>query len=301
MKSYINGNYVVMIKDDGTKIRFTQDDELRPAFPENIDIKITDRCDLGCAFCYENSTINGQHADLFKWGFIDSLHPFTEVALNGNDLTHPDLLQFLEKFKEKQVFTNLTVNQIHFLRHYDTLKDWCDKKLIYGLGISLLYPTDELIEKAQTIPNAVIHTINGVVTCDNLTKLSEKGLKILILGYKSLGRGITYQETYSDEIKAKMDNLRSHIKYIIDNKLFNVLSFDNLALEQLKIKDLMTEEQWNNFYMGDDGDFTFYIDMVKGQFARNSIAPTEARHTIDNKTVDEMFDIIRKDKQQNKQ
>ena len=45
---YKNGNYVVKIYTDGTKIRETEENDFIPSFAENCDIKITDRCDGGC-------------------------------------------------------------------------------------------------------------------------------------------------------------------------------------------------------------------------------------------------------------
>ena len=48
---YKNGNYQVTIFSDGTKIRETDDDKFIPAFSESCDLKITDKCDGGCAFC----------------------------------------------------------------------------------------------------------------------------------------------------------------------------------------------------------------------------------------------------------
>ena len=72
---------------------------------------------------------------------------------------------------------------------------------------------------------------------------------------------------------------------------FKVVSFDNLAIEQLNVKRVVSKEDWEEFYMGDDGNFTFYIDMVKGEFSKNSIA--KDRYQIGNKTIDEMFQFIR--------
>ena len=55
---YKNGNYNVRLLADGTKIRETNEDEFIPAFAENCDCKITDKCDGGCPFCYEGCTPN---------------------------------------------------------------------------------------------------------------------------------------------------------------------------------------------------------------------------------------------------
>ena len=58
--SYVNGNYRTSIYNDGTKIRETlneDDTQFIPAFAENCDVKITDRCDGGCQMCYEGCTV----------------------------------------------------------------------------------------------------------------------------------------------------------------------------------------------------------------------------------------------------
>ena len=100
---YKNGNYFVRLLSDGTKIRETKENEFIPAFAENCDCKITDKCDGCCPFCYEGCTPNGKHGDILNYKFLDTLHPHTELAINGNDMSHPDLIPFLEKFKEKKV------------------------------------------------------------------------------------------------------------------------------------------------------------------------------------------------------
>lgn len=296
MHTYRNGNYVVMIMDDGTKIRHTQYDKFAPAFAENCDVKITDRCDGGCPFCYEGCSLAGKHADLFKYPFINALNPYTELALNGNDLTHPGLERFLEHLKAQKVFANLTVNQKHFMKHYDVLRRWEDVGLIHGLGVSLNDVHEGgFLERVGEFPNAVIHTINGILTMDDCKVMKGRGLKVLVLGYKELKRGVTYLDTHDEEVAATKQALYDGLGEIIHDNWFTVISFDNLALEQLNVKRLLKHEEWESFYMGDDGDFTFYIDMVAGTYAKNSIS--QDRYPIGNKTINEMFaDIISKHK-----
>lgn len=288
---YKNGNYTVTMLSDGTKIRSTNANEFIPAFAENCDCKITDRCDGGCAFCYEGCTPTGSHADLLSAKWVDSLHPYTELALNGNDLSHPQLIPFLHKLKEKKVIANLTVNQIHFEKNYDFLKTLVEDKLIWGLGVSLKNPTDEFITKLSQFKNAVLHVINGILTEQDVVKLSNNNIKMLILGYKVLGRGENYATKNFDLMFNNQEWLYKNLPNILDK--FAVVSFDNLAIEQLDVKRLMSEKEWEEFYMGDDGGFTFYIDMVKGVFSKNSIAPQDERHKIGVLTVDEMFQKIR--------
>lgn len=285
---YQNGNYIVTLLNDGTKIRENDLDFFEPAFAENCDVKITDKCDGGCAFCYDGCTSNGKHGDILNYKFLDTLHPYTELAINGNDLSHPDLITFLHRMKEKKIIVNMTVNQIHFERSYDFIRSLINKDLIYGLGISLREPTVEFVKQVKRIPNAVIHTINGILSYEDYKILKDNGLKVLILGYKQLRRGIDYYDANEVDVCKKQDWLYDNLAEILNH--FEVVSFDNLAIEQLDVKRLLSEDQWSEFFMGQDSEFTFYIDMVEGTFGKNSLA-TERYPIMDN--VDDMFEKIR--------
>ena len=288
---YKNGNYMVTLLSDGTKIRENDLDFFEPAFAENCDVKITDKCDGGCAFCYEGCTPNGIHGDILNYKFLDTLHPYTELAINGNDLSHPDLIPFMHKMKDKKIILNMTVNQIHFERHFETIKNWIDENLIYGLGISLREPTDMFIDMVKQIPNAVIHVINGVVSVSDLARLAGHDLKILVLGYKYLRRGESYYEENDEFVNALQEDMNKYLfPEIIRNGWFEVVSFDNLAIKQLNVQNNLPKEQWDEFYMGDDGNYTFYIDLVDGMFGKNSLA-TERWPIMDN--IDDMFNKVR--------
>lgn len=301
MPTYKNGNYFVTILSDGTKIRRTNDDEFIPAFAENCDVKITDRCTIGCPFCYEGCAATGKHGNLFKYkNMLDSLHPYTELALNGNDMDHPDLDKFLEYLKERKIYANITVSVKQFITNIDKLRYYTDNKLVYGVGISwnadYVYKLsneeiDELIKNIQSFQNAVIHTINGIFSQLDRELLRNKDLKVLVLGYKNLQRGVSYFSKHESDVRLKMACLKNDMKKIIDEGWFKVISFDNLALSQLDIKQHLSDDDWDEFYMGDDGGYTFYIDLVKGEFAKNSIS--NDRYPIGDKTIDEMFMYIK--------
>lgn len=287
---YKNGNFVTTILSDGTKIRETKDDEFIPRFAENMDIKLTNKCDGGCAWCHEGSSINGKHGDILNEKFVDTLHPYQEVALGGgNILIHPDLIPFLQKLKERKVITNMTVNQIHFEKKQELIKRLVDEKLIYGLGVSLVNPTKYFIELIKQYPNAVIHVINGVLKPSDIKALENNNLKMLILGYKHLRRGNEYFEEEQNDIETKQQWLYENLEDIIQK--FKVVSFDNLAIEQLDVKRLLTQEEWNEFYMGDDGKVTYYVDMVERKFAQSSTAPFDKRYDLLD-SVDDMFKVI---------
>lgn len=287
---YKNGNFITKIFDEGTKIRETEDDEFIPDFAENMDIKISNYCDMGCKFCHEGSTKNGKHGDVLNQKFIETLHPYQEVALGGGDAaSHPDLIPFLHKLKDKKVIVNMTVNQRHFEQKQELINKLIDEKLIYGLGVSLVNPTDEFISLIQQYPNAVIHVINGILKPSDVEILSDKNLKMLILGYKQLRRGGDYLYKEFESITTKQMWLKENLESVIEH--FKVVSFDNLAIEQLEVQRLMSQEEWDEFYMGDDGSMTYYIDMVEQKFAKSSTANFEKRYVLLN-SVDEMFKKI---------
>ena len=285
LNEYINGNYTVKIYDNGTKIRETSDNKFVADFPECIDLKITNKCDMGCKYCHEDSTIDGKHGKL-DTKFIETLKPYTELALGGgNVLFHPGLTEFLKKLKEKHIIANITVNQQHFLQNVNEIQELVDLDLIKGLGISLTNPTEEFISEVKKFDNAVIHVINGIISSKDLEKLYNNNLKLLILGYKEFRRGKKY---YNLQVEQKKKEMYNNIVDVI--KGFNTVSFDNLALKQLNIKRLLSNKDWNEFYMGDDGGYTMYIDLVNQQFAKNSIS--EKRYDLlDN--IEEMFNIVK--------
>lgn len=143
----------------------------------------------------------------------------------------------------------------------------------------------ELIKALARYHNTVVHVINGVVAVEELRKLYDHNLKILILGYKDFRRGI---QAHSKETDQRMATMYDELPHMLDR--FAVVSFDNLAIRQLDVKRLLSAEEWNKFYMGDDGKFTMYVDLVKREFAKSSTS--EKRHPI-TENIAEMFETIR--------
>lgn len=289
--SYVNGNYTTTIYDDGTRIRETEDDEFVPAFAENCDIKITDSCNMGCSFCHEGSTPQGKHGDILNQKFLNTFHPYQELSLGGgNVFEHPNFIPFLENLKKQKVIANITVHQVHFMQNLELIKKLQEEKLVYGVGVSVSAPTEELIKALRSVPNTVCHVINGIWNEKIAEMMADRGLKVLVLGYKELRRGNDYLETYDSIVN-------SNKKWLYDNlgsffKRFRLISFDNLAIEQLNVKRFLTDEEWEEFYQGDDGTSTFYIDAINQKFSQSSTAPFDKRYNIGDLTMDEMFEEI---------
>lgn len=287
---YDNGNYSVCLFSDGTKIRFSPDDTFCASFPESIDVKITNYCDVGCPMCHENSSPNGSHGNL-EHKFFDTLVAGTELAIGGgNPLAHPQLVPFLQRMQQQGVVCNLTVNQAHFVSQRALIDKLCKQRLVHGVGISVLNETNlqQVIAFANAYPHCVIHLIAGVASPVLWQKLSNQGLKVLVLGYKSFGRGKAY---YNQQVQDGLCLLQQQITSLA--KGFVSVSFDNLAIEQLDLANQLDKSYFDVHYMGDDGDFTMYVDLVKEQFALSST--TAHRHKLTT-NINQMFAAVKSDK-----
>lgn len=287
--SYQNGNYKVYMFDDGTKIRANKLTTLDPRFPESIDMKISNRCDMGCPMCHEESVEDGALANL-SHPILNSLHPYTELALGGgNVLEHPDLDDFLKRMKDQNVICNMTVNLKHFVQAYDRLVYYSKKKLIHGLGISVNEPLQEpLADSIAKFPNSVVHVIAGLVSEETLQSMYDRDMKLLVLGYKDFGRGKAFYA-----IRPEIDeNILSLAKMVSElSNHFELISFDNLAIEQLNIRSVVSDETWEMGYMGDDGQFTMYIDLVKEEYAVSSVSPRKAIPS--GASIEDLFEDVR--------
>lgn len=271
LNEYDNGNAHIKIYDDGTReTEWPDSEELNLEWPLSIDLCITNYCTRGCLWCYNNSNALGKHGDIMNLKFIETVPKGMEVAIGGGSATsHPDLIPFLEKLKAYGLIANLTVNQGELIENMQLVNDLIENELIHGLGVSFTEPQD-LIYKNMQQPNMVVHLIAGIHSKEVLDYLSQFNLKILILGYKNIGRGYYYKDGMDGEVENKIEWLEQHIEEYWDK--FECVSFDNLALEQLNIKNKLTEEEWNSFYQGDDGAVSMYIDAVNNRYSKNSLS-----------------------------
>ena len=270
--NYKNGNYTVTIYDDGTKVRETNDDKFIPNFAECIDVNLSYKCNVGCKFCYLNCNPRGKEADLKSENtlkFLDSLKPYTEIALNLNNYEMKGLKYFLTEAKKRNIIANVTVN-IKII-DLDYLLDLKKDNLIHGIGVSISDFNNldkELILRLSKIDDIVFHLVAGIVTASDMIKLSEiADLKVLILGYKNIGKGETLLKNNFNIIN-NINLIKNNINGL--KNFFKVMSFDNLAVKQLNLKETF-KDIFNDYYMGDDGQFTYYVDLVYNTFSKSSL------------------------------
>lgn len=287
LTTYKNGNYSVFIFSDGTKVRVLDENEteFKPEMPESIDVKISEKCSLNCPFCYENANISGKVASLGAiFNFANELKPGIELAIGGGALSEIEREQFFTIIttlsQTYELLPSITVNALELLNEdfFTSISLMARLNFINGLGVSYNKNNNakkKLLQLKRRFPKKVIvHTIAGITDQDDYQWLMDNNFKVLILGYKDCGRasGMSqFTEEAFNWLEANIFTLKENLK---------TLSFDCLAVKQLNVKEKVSEEDWNSFYMGDDGEFTMYADLVNMKYAKNSIAPENERIPI---------------------
>lgn len=268
---YNNGNTHTILYQDGTKERYCLGDKPVFDFPESLDVKITNYCDLNCPVCHESSTTKGKHASLNGLFYkLRDLPPGVELAIGGgNPLSHPKLEEFLMDCHYKGWIVNLTVNQGHLKTYFFLISELLRNELIKGIGVSITSENFKYIKELSNLTNNLVyHLIIGINKVETIEKLkietftsASKKLKVLLLGYKDFGFGKDYLKNNKKEIEENIQGYDKNLINYIDNQ--TVISFDNLALEQLNFKKHLLKENWERFYLGDDFSHSMYIDAVE--------------------------------------
>lgn len=272
---YRNGNAVVTLDlRDGTRIiEYPDNEPLTLETPLNIDIRVSTQCPYGyntvtkkstCAFCHESALVSGQecHYGVLQQVLMDAKLPRgTEIALGVNQVTD-DLIQFVKNLWKLGLVVNITMNERYILEFGDTrLKEMLP--YVFGLGISYrsLQGCLSLPDWIAEYPHTVIHVINGIDDFDDVKELGVKYHKLLVLGEKDFG----FNRGKVDLSAKEHQQWKSNIMQL--TKIFDIVSFDNLGLQQLEIRGKITDEEYKSFYQG---EHSMYINAVEQYFAPSS-------------------------------
>lgn len=271
MIEYKNGNASVSLSNCGTR-EIEYDGILNLEWPLNIDIRVSTKCSFGynpktnsafCSFCHEEARTDGSECDYEELQDKLSLVPAgIELAIGANNLTD-NLISFLSWAKEKGFICNLTINQGHLRRDLSKLMYCIDEGFIKGLGVSYRAGVKwDVPKEILEYGNTVFHVIAGIDSFTEVEALKELGVKkVLVLGEKDFGFN-----------KGNVDlNTRAHKEWVWwVHKLFghfDAISFDNLALEQLRLNRFFTNENWETF---NQGEHSFFVDSVNKVFKPSS-------------------------------
>lgn len=302
---YINGNYYVIT--DGsklTKTAFRINEDLIGDFPDSIDLKISNKCFWNCPYCHENSTKDGKIFNLEKTKQILEQLPKVpiEIAIGGGNVfeSPEETLELIQWLKANKFRPRITINWKDVKRriYTETSKTPIIHKILLELeaiGVSIdnfqsiefdetSFSWESASKKERNIITTykyiskVYHVIAGVISNKDLEQILNYStnyhvpVKLLILGFKQFGRAKDMKLPESIKelesiIKRFIYNCRTYDHYRMNQ---TTLGFDNLAIEQLHIKDCLLPEEYNKIYLGDEGKCSMYIDAVNGEFARTS-------------------------------
>lgn len=290
MITWKNGNAIINLNNnDGTRI-ITCEGDLKLEYPLNIDIRVQSRCPLGlnprtgiarCSFCHESATTDGKECDYEKLKeVLKELPKGIELAIGCNYFSE-GFYDFLYWNKEKGFISNITINQLISSSYMTGLYSLMNSGLVNGLGISFRDERHSLIPICSE--QIVVHVIAGIDNFKEVKELRERRdvKKILILGEKDFGFNLGKVDLTSQKHKEWYWGVRELFG------IFDVVSFDNLALEQLNIKRFITEEKWKELYQY---EHSFYINAVEEYFSPSSRSNQRSNY----KPIKEYFNEISK-------
>jgi len=292
-KYHSDYNFYTLIDDEtGTKIRcsFDIDNKVLPekgSTPDLVDLKITDYCNFGCAFCYQASTVRGNHAPFDKLKlYIDALKQLEvlEVAIGGGEPTsHPEFKSILSYIYSNHIIPNFTTKSVAWLEDKELLD--LINHIVGGIAFSCSNK-DELMKYKMVIETSsldidkvtfqhVIGSVDEDTTLEFVKKFLDVSGKeyfykapITFLGYKNTGRGKMYKSHKVDfsKIMDLIYNHESSSNMRMKDRFFSIdtaLANDNMpALKDRDISPLSYETK--------EGKFSMYIDAVDDKLGRSS-------------------------------
>lgn len=268
--------------ESGMKFRWSETPYEKATRPELVDVKITDRCSHGCAFCYQGSTPEGQDAPLHRVkAVIDALAEtgVFEVAIGGGEPTeHPNFAEILLYAAAKGVTPNFTTFSDKWASDeaiVEAVKHVSRRRGGIGIGVSVLSEKDiaklkgvraAVGDRAQVIGQTVVGVAPVAVTSRLVRAIAESGNSVLLLGYKSTGRGEDFSARLPAmaDVRDMIDAFRTE-EFLNDwheeTPLWSTLSVDTAFLDQYgkALDDLGVEMVLRT---SPEGAFSMYIDAV---------------------------------------
>lgn len=307
-------HWVVYNNEDGLKLRIpkdlgenlitpTDDAIVRSDFPELVDIKVTDRCAMGCTFCYQASTPTGPHGDWDKaYRLVDYLAEMgvLEVAIGGGEpLQWRKFSQFVDLLHRKEITPNVTTRipqrmPPETLPLLGSVGFSCEslevlEETVFDLSIldrndpSEDFPEGEVrTTSCLWAKKFVVHIALGVTPMEEVLRMvrfcKQHYLEVLLLDYKPVGRGESFAPypytNWVAQIAPIVSPCYSGARSIRGRPHATPIGMRlgiDTGLAQRFRQDLLTILKVDpRLMVGEEGKFSMYIDMVKWSFAKDS-------------------------------
>lgn len=281
----------------GTKVRFSFDIDsqdvaayTKASAPELVDVKITNWCKKGCAYCYQSSTTDGVHASMPRIHEIAKMlaeMEVFEVAIGGGEPTaHPDFPTILKTFHDAGIVPNFTTYSDQWLDNEEIVE--AVTQYAGAVGVSCLSAKDlDLVERIQNLfrgnrwgghkvmAQHVVGSVPMNVTAEFLDTAKEKFLSVLLLGYKNVGFGKSY--TRHDD-----QTLETYLKLAMTKDGWLSLSVDTALVDQHPGLPAALGAP-TALVSSPEGKFSCYIDAVDGLMAASSYVE---KNTMDDLVLD---------------
>ena len=293
--------YTIINRSNGTKIRlsFNNDAEelTKTETPELVDLKITDYCNYGCSYCYQNSTKKGKHADTqYIKNVIDSLDEkgeILELAIGGGEPTsHPDFWEIVKYANNKKINVGMSTRdtnwfvdlkyiedkeelyeKINSIKSFAFSVDTPNQAMLYGTFVrdaieeirenKGIYRFPTKIYFQYVLGSNTLENFEEIVKClislNNESGFIRNEFNLTLLGWKNTGRGNSGPLYDNNEW---MDIIKKHNKLNvgIDTTALNMY-YDKIK-EDIKEIDLLGYKE--------EGKFSMYVDCVEGIMSPSS-------------------------------
>lgn len=275
-------HWVLFNRSTGQKARlsFVTDEPYTSAsLPEAVDLKITDYCPFGCAFCYQGSTIGGQHAtkdEVFSVLSVLSQMNVFEVALGGGETTmHPHFADILNYADLHHLRANFTTFWMGWTKNPPVDEAVRHHSKSFALSVNSKTKSEEwrlLDELALWRSSNTSHqtSVQSVLELNTLywyemlvTRMQDNRLSDLtLLGHKSWGRGGAKPDgtDWTGVLSKIIDLCKSNrIRLAVDT---SIVDSYRSALDAAGISPVLTVDR--------EGAFTMYVDAVTQTVAKDS-------------------------------
>jgi hypothetical protein len=265
----------------GTKLRLTPADVPAPThstFPELCDVTLTNHCDMGCEYCYMDSTPEGKHAktqDVYDLAWALNRMGVFEAAIGGGEPTdHPDFAKILKVFHNAGVVPSFSTQSWRWLENQEivnAVSRYCGAVALSTQKPAHVAPWIKACRDADI--NSHFHYVLGLNPLENLEKFLSAldGAKhpyndghLVLLAHKQVGRAednppISYEgwgELVNDQ------RWRWKWTFAIDSFLV-----DEVETEFENIRSTLYEKS--------DGKFSMYYNAVEKRAAAHSFVPAD--------------------------
>ncbi len=269
--------------NNGTKIRLAVGKYNKSKYPELVDIKITDYCAFGCTFCYQGSTIEGQHASYENLQLIIrrlAEAKVFEIAAGGGEPTdHPDFIRMLKDFHDAGIVPNFTTRSLGWVkRNWDEIEPYVGA---FAYSADTIQHLDSADVMFKDIPRERIniHYIMGLQDKEHfvafMKRASELGFRVTLLGYKTTGRG-------KNVIPVNYDWWIDAVDFLLAMKVCPTFSIDTPLAEQYN--GLFPVDK--KLFHTREGFVSAYIDAVSMEMGASSFDEKNDLVPFDDKWVE---------------